>query len=119
MKKIEIFEQAMCCPTGVCGPAIEPELLRMSFILNNLKNTSVSAERFNLTNNPDMFIDNKAVNDLLMTDGMDSLPATFVDGELVLKGSYPTTAQFAQWSGISEDELVKKPKVRLSIGVNQ
>lgn len=91
----------------------------MSFILNNLKNTSVSAERFNLTNNPDMFIDNKAVNDLLMTDGMDSLPATFVDGELVLKGSYPTTAQFAQWSGISEDELVKKPKVRLSIGVNQ
>lgn len=119
MKKIEIFEQAMCCPTGVCGPAIDPELLRMSFILNNLKNTSVSAERFNLTNNPDLFIENKAVNELLMTDGMDSLPATFVDGELVLKGSYPTTAQFAQWSGISEAELVKKPKVRLSIGVNQ
>ena len=119
MKKIEIFERAMCCPTGVCGPAIDPELLRMSFILNNLKNTSVSAERFNLTNNPDLFIDNKAVNDLLMTDGMDSLPATFVDGELVLKGSYPTTAQFANWSGISEDELVKKPKVRLSIGANQ
>ncbi|WP_274306975.1 arsenite efflux transporter metallochaperone ArsD [Solibacillus daqui] len=119
MKKIEIFEQAMCCPTGVCGPAIDPELLRMSFIMNNLKNTSVSAERFNLTNNPDVFVNNKAVNDLLMTDGMDSLPATFVGGELVLKGSYPTTAQFAEWSGLNEEELVKKPKLRISIGVDK
>lgn len=116
MKKIEIFEQAMCCPTGLCGPVIDPELLRMSFIMNNLKNTSVSVERFNLTNDPDVFINTKAVNDLLMTDGMDSLPATFVDGELVLKGSYPATAQFAEWSGLSEEELVKKPKIRLSLG---
>ena len=119
MKKIEIFEQAMCCPTGVCGPAIDPELLRMSFIMNNLKNTQIAAERFNLTNNPDVFVENKAVNDLLMMDGMDYLPATFVDGELVLKGSYPTTAQFTEWSGLSEEELVKKPKIRLSLGVKE
>jgi len=30
MKKIEIFDPAMCCPTGVCGPSIDPELLRMA-----------------------------------------------------------------------------------------
>ena len=37
MKKIHIYEPAMCCPTGLCGPSIDPELLRMSFVMNNLK----------------------------------------------------------------------------------
>ena len=27
MKKIEIFETAMCCSTGVCGPSVDSELL--------------------------------------------------------------------------------------------
>ena len=116
MKKIEIFEQAMCCPTGLCGPSIDPELLRMSFIMNNIKNAQVDAVRFNLTNDPQVFVENKQVNELLMTDGIDSLPATFVDGELVLKGIYPATAQFAEWSGLSEEELLEKPKIRLSVG---
>lgn len=29
MKKIEIFDPAMCCPTGLCGTNINPELMRM------------------------------------------------------------------------------------------
>lgn len=28
MKKIEIFDPAMCCPTGLCGPNINPDLMR-------------------------------------------------------------------------------------------
>jgi hypothetical protein len=27
MVKMIIFDPAMCCSTGVCGPAIDPELL--------------------------------------------------------------------------------------------
>ena len=26
MNKIEIFDPAMCCSTGVCGPSVDPEL---------------------------------------------------------------------------------------------
>ena len=37
MKHMEIFEQAMCCPTGLCGPSIDPELLRVSTVLDTLK----------------------------------------------------------------------------------
>ena len=29
MKKIEIFDPAMCCPTGLCGTNIDPELMRI------------------------------------------------------------------------------------------
>lgn len=78
--------------------------------MNNLKNTNVSAERFNLMNHPDMFIENKAVNDLLMNNGMDSLASTLVDGELVLKGKYPTTVQFAEWSGFNNGAYDPKPQ---------
>ena len=30
MKKIEIFDPAMCCPTGLCGPNINPDLMRIA-----------------------------------------------------------------------------------------
>ena len=32
MSKLEIFDPAMCCSTGVCGPSVDPELLRVSTI---------------------------------------------------------------------------------------
>ena len=30
MKKIEIFDPARCCPTGLCGPNINPDLMRIA-----------------------------------------------------------------------------------------
>ncbi len=29
MSVIEIFDPAMCCSTGVCGPSIDTELMRV------------------------------------------------------------------------------------------
>ena len=37
MKKLEIFEPAMCCPTGLCGVGVDPELLRISTVLDTLE----------------------------------------------------------------------------------
>ncbi|MDQ1005134.1 hypothetical protein QFZ28_005712 [Neobacillus niacini] len=25
MSKVVIFDPALCCPTGVCGPSVDPE----------------------------------------------------------------------------------------------
>ncbi|UUV26939.1 arsenite efflux transporter metallochaperone ArsD [Lysinibacillus capsici] len=113
MKKIHIYEPAMCCSTGLCGPSIDPELLRMSFIMNNLKKTNIEAERFNLTNEPNAFVENEAINQLLMSEGIDALPATFVDGELLCKGIYPTNEQFSQWSGLFRRRITTKAKSTL------
>lgn len=110
MKKMIIFEPAMCCPTGVCGPSVNKELLRVSVTINNLKSNGVSIERYNLSNNPQIFIDNKLINDLLNKEGIDILPVVIVDGEVVKTKSYPTNEEFCSFLDIPFDYLKVKIK---------
>ena len=65
MKKMIIFDPAMCCPTGVCGPSVDPDLLRVSRVINRLERNGVIVERHNLTNNPQIFVDNIVINEML------------------------------------------------------
>lgn len=96
MKKMQIFEPAMCCSTGICGVGVDTELLRISTVLNSLKKNGIEVDRFNLTNAPMEFINNKAVNDILQTKGVDELPATVVEGEIVITSRYPSNEEFAK-----------------------
>lgn len=115
MKKIQIFDPAMCCPTGLCGPSIDPELLRMSFVMKNLQKVEYPIERFNLTNDTDKFISNEKVQALLTENGPDILPIIIVDNEVVLTGKYPTNEELENWTEILSSELIQKPKIRLSV----
>lgn len=105
MKKMIIFDPAMCCSTGVCGPSINPELLRVSTTLNKLKNKGVIIERHNLSQSPQEFIDNEIMNDILNSKGVDVLPVTIVDGTVVKYGSYPSNEEFCGLLEISVDFL--------------
>lgn len=110
MKKIEIFDPAMCCPTGVCGPSVDPELARVASVIFLLEKKGVDIRRYNLGNEPDVFVTNELINKLLQEKGMDALPATVVDGKLMKEGIYPSTAELASWTEIDEKELtVGKP----------
>ena len=84
MKKIEIFEEAMCCSTGLCGPSINPDLLRISVVLDTLKRKGVNISRHNLKDEPQLYVSNKTVNDFLMKNGVEGLPVTLVDGDIVV-----------------------------------
>jgi hypothetical protein len=94
MKKMIIFEPAMCCPTGLCGPSFDKDLLRISTVLNNLKANGVEVERHNLTNNPKIFVDNKEIRKMLIENGVEILPVTMVDGVVVKTRDYPTNGEF-------------------------
>ena len=94
MKKMQIFEPAMCCSTGLCGVGVNPELLRISTVVNSLKKNGVEVERYNLSNSPMEFVNNKAVNQLISGKGVDQLPAVVLDGEIIMTGRYPTNAEF-------------------------
>ena len=112
MKKMVIFDPAMCCSTGVCGPGVDKELLRMSTFLNTLKNKGILIERYNLTSNPQIFVDNREINAILNTKGIDSLPVIMVDGVVIKEGGYPTNAEICDLLELPLSYLkvdIKKP----------
>ncbi|HWQ74807.1 MAG TPA: arsenite efflux transporter metallochaperone ArsD, partial [Syntrophomonas sp.] len=84
MKKMKIFEPAMCCPTGLCGVGVDPELLRISTVLNMLKKYGVTVDRFNLNSAPAEFISDQTLNAYINAKGPEGLPAVMVDGEIVI-----------------------------------
>lgn len=100
MKKIEIFDPAMCCSTGVCGPSIDPELLRIATVINMLKEKGIIIKRYGLSNEPQDFVSNKAISDILQKEGADILPVTLVDGEVAKTKEYPTNEELSKWLGI-------------------
>ena len=107
-----IFDPAMCCSTGVCGPSVDKELLRVSAVLNNLKDKGVLVERYNLTNNPQIFVDNKEINSMLNNDGVDILPVTMVDGAVVKTRAYPTNEEFCTLLELPTDSLRATVKIK-------
>lgn len=80
MKKVEIFDPAMCCSTGVCGPSVDPELTRVASAVFALKKKGFDITRYNLTSEPDKFVDQAEVNKILMSKGPDALPVVLVNG---------------------------------------
>ncbi|MCH4888366.1 arsenite efflux transporter metallochaperone ArsD [Acidaminobacter sp. JC074] len=88
MKVLKIYEPAMCCATGVCGPSVDPELLRITTLVNQVKANGGKIERYNLTDNPMIFVTESKVNELLNSQGMDALPLIMLNDEVVKTGGY-------------------------------
>jgi hypothetical protein len=97
MKLLQVYDPPMCCPTGVCGPDVDPELPRVAGWLAQMAATGVRVERFNLAQQPLAFVQNPAVKALLDQHDVQALPAVFIDGELVARGGYPTPEQSTAW----------------------
>jgi len=100
MSKIQVFDPAMCCPTGVCGPEVDPALVRFAADLEWLKTQGVEVERFNLAQQPAAFVSNAEVA-AAMRARDDALPLLLVDGKVVAQGSYPAREVLAELAGIS------------------
>jgi len=93
--KIEVYDPAMCCSTGVCGPSVDPELVRIQEALRQIQKQApvVQVERYGLASDPQAFVVNTAVAGLLKSEGPQCLPVVFINGELVSKGKYPGNEQ--------------------------
>ncbi|WNF35848.1 arsenite efflux transporter metallochaperone ArsD [Bacillaceae bacterium IKA-2] len=116
--KIEIFDPALCCSTGVCGPEVDPDLSRIARDVATLKNKGHDVVRYNLAQNAEPYVLNKGINKLMEDDGIDALPATAVNGKILKTASYPTKKELAEWLKIDISELdFKKPS--LTIDLNQ
>jgi len=98
--KVQIYDPAMCCPSGLCGPSIDPELLRINDAVLALKKQGVDVQRFSLSQQPKEFLNNKEVAELLHKNGKQVLPITIVNGRILKMGSYPEYEEMCSALGI-------------------
>jgi len=105
MTTIRVFEPALCCNTGVCGPDLDQALVDFTAALNHLKTLGADIERHNLANDPIAFTSVESVKAFLQVAGSEGLPLTLVDGVTVLTGTYPSQADLERFAGISNPSL--------------
>ncbi len=103
MNRIEVYDPAMCCSTGVCGPDVDPVLVRFAADLKWLQEQGVQVQRFGLSQNPAAFVENELVKRALTEKGEAALPMV-VSGERVLaSGRYPERDELAGWAGLAAE----------------
>jgi hypothetical protein len=87
---VELFDPPMCCPTGLCGPALDQTLLDVNEMILSLQEEDVAVERYQITSHHQRFIANNEVMRLVRERQMDALPITVVYGQVIKAGTYPT-----------------------------
>jgi hypothetical protein len=106
---LRVFDPALCCSTGVCGPSVDPDLARFAADLAWLKQEGVTVERFNLAQEPAAFAANAVVKEALAR-GTEVLPLVLVDERIAVEGSYPSREVLAALAGIVVKREPAAPK---------
>ncbi|MDP4030063.1 MAG: arsenite efflux transporter metallochaperone ArsD [Gallionella sp.] len=101
MGKLQVFDPALCCSSGVCGTEVDQALVDFSADVDWLKQSGGQIERFNLAQQPMAFAENPVVKAFLERSGAEGLPLVLVDGEITLAGRYPTRKELARFAGVS------------------
>jgi len=99
MTKVQIYDKAMCCSTGVCGPQVDPVLPKFAADLDWLKEQGHQVFRFNLAQDPGEFAKNATVQTMLADEGVECLPLVIVDDRVVSRSEYPSRENLALWTG--------------------
>jgi Arsenical resistance operon protein ArsD len=97
---IEVFDPAMCCSSGVCGPSVDPQLARFEADLRWLAAQGASITRYNLAAEPGEFVTRPVVAAMLASGGEDVLPIILVDGLVRFSGTWPSRTDLAAPVGI-------------------
>lgn len=108
MAKIDVYDSAMCCSTGVCGVDVDQRLVNFAADVEWVKQQGVPIERFNLGQQPLQFVNNTTVKGFLQRSGEESLPLILVDGEVALAGRYPSRAELTRWAGLAAAPTTNK-----------
>ena len=111
MKTLHVYDPAMCCSTGVCGPQVDPALVRFAADLKWLATQHINVQRFNLAQNPGAFADNEAVRCALNEKGDAALPLLVADGKIIATGRYPERKELCAWFNLIDVSL---PKIDLA-----
>ncbi len=90
---VEIFDSPMCCPTGMCGPTIDPVLLDVNEMIITLQGEGITVARYQMSTHAQAFARNGEVLKLLREKQLAALPISVVNGRIIKTGAYPTLAE--------------------------
>lgn len=109
MLEITIYEEAMCCSTGVCGPDPDEELVAVTHAIDKLEDTysDVEVTRANMSSDIERFLNHEDVADAVESEGPSVLPITTVDGEVVARGEY---LSYETLASTVEERHVQEPR---------
>lgn len=101
---VKIYDPAMCCSSGVCGPSVDPVLAQFAAALKFVSGQpDVSIERYNLGQQPQAFVENESVKSMLGNGGEKKLPFIFINDQLWVKGRYPSRSELLEALNIKEN----------------
>lgn len=100
MTKLEVFDPAMCCSSGVCGPDVDPALVAFAADLKWVAGLGVEVRRYNLGQEAQAFAANPTVVKAMET-GVDCLPILVADGKVISTGVYLSREQLAHKLGLA------------------
>lgn len=94
-RQVVLYEPAMCCQTGVCGPSVDQELIDVRESLRWVEGQGAAVTRHNLSSDPDAFVANPKVTGLMAAFGESALPVLVLDGDIAVHGRYPSREELA------------------------
>ncbi|HSJ06869.1 MAG TPA: arsenite efflux transporter metallochaperone ArsD [Longimicrobiales bacterium] len=97
---LQVYDPAMCCSTGVCGPDVDQALVRFAVDLDWLQKQGVSVERYNAAHDAGVFVGNPVVRRALQEQGSGCLPLVLWGGDPMASGGYPDRATLARTVGL-------------------
>ncbi len=90
---VEIFDPPMCCPTGMCGPTIDPVLLDVNEMIVALQGEGITVVRYQMSTHAQAFAKNSEVLKLIREKQLAALPISIVRGRIIKTGAYPSLAE--------------------------
>ena len=105
MKTLTIFDPAMCCSTGICGPEIDQRLIDFAADLDWLKSEGIEVKRINLSQEPALFAENEQVKTILQKSGVEGLPVILANDEMQSFGQYPDRVKLAHMAGMAAEAV--------------
>jgi hypothetical protein len=100
--RLDVFDPAMCCSTGVCGPEVDPQLVQFAADVKRLSVQGVTVRRHNLGQEPGAFMSDAVVRRTLQSEGVGCLPLGIVDGNVVFRGGYPSRTELERMLALAK-----------------
>jgi len=100
---LTVYDPAMCCSTGVCGPDVDDKLVDFANDVKWVKAQGIEIQRHNLGQEPEAFKSSPEVISRLQSEGSDILPILTIDGSIVVEGEYPNREQLIDFLDIEAE----------------